>query len=202
MRRWPAALATAALHGGLFAALLGSGGGRPGATSPEALRLRLLAPAPLRPVAVPPPKRPAAPTAPSLPALPLPEIALALVTPQHLGRAAAPPPAAPTAAAAVPPPATEARVDPVSRAAEREHCPPALYPALLRERGIEGLVRVRVQVGAQGEALAVQLAGSSGFRLFDEAALAQARACRYRPALQDGQQAASWVEFPARFALQ
>jgi protein TonB len=72
---------------------------------------------------------------------------------------------------------------------------------VLRERGIEGVVQLRVQVGSDGRARAVQVQASSGFRLFDEAAMRQARSCRYRPALQDGAPVDSWVEYPVRFAL-
>jgi protein TonB len=85
--------------------------------------------------------------------------------------------------------------------ADRQRCPPASHPAALRERGIEGSVLLRVKVDAQGRAAEVQLQSSSGWRLFDEAALQQARACRFIPATQDGQAIDSWVEFPVRFAL-
>jgi protein TonB len=71
----------------------------------------------------------------------------------------------------------------------------------LRERGIEGLVRLRVLVGADGRAREVKLGASSGWRLFDEAALAQARGCRFQPAREDGVAVDSWVEYPVRFAL-
>jgi protein TonB len=84
---------------------------------------------------------------------------------------------------------------------DHEACGRATHPAILRERGIEGLVRLRVLVGADGRARDVQLGASSGWRLFDEAALAQARGCRYRPAREDGVAVDSWVEYPVRFAL-
>jgi protein TonB len=85
---------------------------------------------------------------------------------------------------------------------DHEACGRAHHPAALRERGIEGLVRLRVLVGADGRAREVQLGASSGWRLFDEAALAQARGCRYRPAQEDGVAVDSWVEYPVRFALE
>jgi protein TonB len=85
--------------------------------------------------------------------------------------------------------------------AVRQSCPPASHPAALRERGIEGSVLLRVKVDAHGRPAEVQLQSSSGWRLFDEAALRQARACRFTPATQDGQAIDSWVEFPVRFAL-
>jgi periplasmic protein TonB len=85
--------------------------------------------------------------------------------------------------------------------ADRRHCPPAPHPAALRERGIEGAVVLRVKVDVQGRAADVQLLAASGWRLFDEAALQQVRACRFIPATQGGQAIDSWVEFPVRFAL-
>jgi protein TonB len=85
--------------------------------------------------------------------------------------------------------------------ADRQQCPPAPHPAALRERGIEGAVLLRVKVDVQGRAADVQLLAGSGWRLFDEAALQQVRACRFIPATQGGQAIDSWVEFPVRFAL-
>ena len=86
-------------------------------------------------------------------------------------------------------------------AADRRDCDRVPYPAALRERGIEGELRLRVLVTAEGRAGAVQLLAGSGWRLFDEAALAQARGCRFVPAMLDGKAVDSWVEFPVRFAL-
>lgn len=85
--------------------------------------------------------------------------------------------------------------------ADRWQCPPAPHPAALRERGIEGAVMLRVKVDMQGRPADVQLLAGSGWRLFDEAALQQVRACRFIPARQGGQAIDSWVEFPVRFAL-
>ena len=85
--------------------------------------------------------------------------------------------------------------------ADRWQCPPAPHPAALRERGIEGAVMLRVKVDMQGRPADVQLLAGSGWRLFDEAALQQVRACRFIPARQGDQAIDSWVEFPVRFAL-
>lgn len=112
------------------------------------------------------------------------------------------------ASAAAPVPA-QARADPASvhpaprlvAQADRQRCPAAPHPAALRERGIEGAVVLRVKVDAQGRPADVQVQSGSGWRLFDEAALQQARACRFIPATQGGQAIDSWVEFPVRFAL-
>ncbi len=62
-------------------------------------------------------------------------------------------------------------------------------------------MQLRVKVGADGRAAEVQLLRGSGWRLFDEAALAQARGCSFRPAVEGERPVAEWVEFPVRFAL-
>jgi len=81
-----------------------------------------------------------------------------------------------------------------------------LYPAALRERGIEGQVLLRVQVAEDGRAAEVRVQRGSGWRLLDQAAQALALACRYVPAqartLEQLQALSSWVEVPVRFALQ
>lgn len=110
--------------------------------------------------------------------------------------AAAPPVSAHAPRAAAP--SAPARVHQV---AEHRQCQSAPYPAVLRERGIQGELRLRVHVGPDGQAAAVQLVASSGWRLFDEAALAQARGCRFRPAIEGDKPVAAWVEFPVRFSL-
>ncbi len=90
----------------------------------------------------------------------------------------------------------------VQAQARRDDCPPAPHPAVLRERGIEGEVRLLVRVGTDGRAAEVKLQRPSGWRLFDQAALAQAQACRFIPARRGAQVEESWVEFPVRFSLQ
>jgi len=75
------------------------------------------------------------------------------------------------------------------------------YPTLLRERGIEGRVVLRVQVDAQGRTADVQVQQGSGWRLLDQAALLLTQDCRFSPARRGEQTLASWVEYPVRFAL-
>ncbi len=76
------------------------------------------------------------------------------------------------------------------------------YPALLRERGIQGQVVLRVKVDAEGRASEVLISGGSGWRLLDEAARRVAESCPYIPARRGEQRLVSWVEYPVRFALQ
>jgi periplasmic protein TonB len=85
--------------------------------------------------------------------------------------------------------------------ADHQSCTPAAHPAVLRDRGIEGAVTLRVKVDTQGQVADVHMLASSGWRLFDEAAIKQARGCRFHPAQQDGQAVDSWVEFAVQFAL-
>lgn len=209
-QRLPAAALVLLLHAAALVLLWS--GLRPLPLSPrgsdQRVELRLIAPRaePSQAVAE------RAPAALPLPALP----ALAVELPALADRSpAAPSPASPTEAgggaavaaaviAASPPSpgatAVALQAEP-PRPARRAACAAAAHPPLLRERGIEGLVRLRVWVDELGRAGEVQVAASSGFRLFDEAAVAQARRCPYEAARRDGRDVASWVEFPIRFAL-
>lgn len=82
-----------------------------------------------------------------------------------------------------------------------DKCPPAPYPALLRERGIEGVVRVQVRVDPEGRAAEARVVGGSGWRLFDEAAVQRALACHFLPARRGNVAVEDWVDFSVRFAL-
>jgi periplasmic protein TonB len=85
--------------------------------------------------------------------------------------------------------------------AEHAQCTLAPYPPALKEQGIEGVVQLRILVSSEGRAADVQVVGSSGWRLFDQAALAQARGCHFVQARRGAQPVDDWVEFPMRFAL-
>jgi TonB family protein len=219
-RRMAVAAWVLALHGavGLAAGTLGTitqGGAEGAATTSPIVWLRLAAteavlPADLRTkrdpldkraglrrtsVPVPAPSREApAGSAPVAPATSV-DISAAAAASQDDGTDAGP--LVPRISVATSAPADTARIIPADHAG----CAPATHPALLRERGIEGRVRLLVQVSTEGRAREVQLLASSGYRLFDEAALAQARDCRFRPALHEGVAVESWVDYPVRFAL-
>lgn len=148
--------------------------------------------------------RPAAP-----PALAAPAVVLAAV-PIEASALAAPVLAAPVLAAPALPPmqtAAPAAVEPEYRAATppdracTERNVTRLYPPLLRERGIEGQVLLRVRVDERGQAAEVVVQGGSGWRLLDEAARLLTQGCRFMPARRGEQTLASWVEYPVRFAL-
>lgn len=204
-KRHGAWLPVVALH--LLALLAAwSAAGPPAAKpGPRLLTVRLLAaPAPAPPK--PSPLRRSAPALAALsPVLLMPAPALALLAepgppPASPPMLPLPPPAAPTAASAAvtafaPPSLPPEHAACSARGVERH------YPALLRERGIQGRVLLRVQVDELGRAAEVQVHSGSGWRLLDEAARRVALACPYLPARRGEQTMAAWVEYPVRFAL-
>lgn len=156
------------------------------------------------------------------PVLPTPAMPALLSTPEFQITAAAEPGVAPPSPPVQAAPLVVAVAAPPAPAAMRAETPPASYqpaslppehgscsargverhyPALLRERGVQGQVLLRVQVNEQGRAAEVQVQGGSGWRLLDEAARQIAMACPYLPARRGEQRLAAWVEYPIRFAL-
>lgn len=90
-----------------------------------------------------------------------------------------------------------ARLDP--RHAARFQPP---YPPASERQDEQGIVLVRVRVGADGRVLAASLKSSSGHRRLDEAAIEHARrAWRFVPATRDGVAVESWREIAVRFEL-
>lgn len=188
------------------------------------LAVRLLA---ARPAAAPAPANPVtiAPRSPDIPPpapLPAPQIAIAIAATAPLPGVASPAvTAAPAAAASAtsaasaslpavvnavplpppPAPAYQAAALPADHRACSARSVSSLYPAMLRQRGIEGEVVLRVQVDERGRASEVQIQHGSGWRLLDEAARLVAQACPFVPARRGEQTLASWVEYPVRFAL-
>ncbi|MET0210259.1 MAG: energy transducer TonB [Burkholderiaceae bacterium] len=227
--RWSGWGLTAAVHGGLLAALVGAMSSPSSPSSPRAspatISARLLqspspspstveAAAPVdRPLPrvamampaatiVPPPEFQIQPTGAGAPP-PAPAAALAADPPT----AASPPsPAALQVATAVPAAAAAPADQPASLPADHRLCSERQtarqYPAMLRERGVQGLVLLRVKVDEDGRAAEVLIAAGSGWRLLDEAARRVAQSCPYLPARRGEQRLASWVEYPVRFALQ
>ena len=90
-----------------------------------------------------------------------------------------------------------ARLDP--RFASRFQPP---YPAASERAQEEGVVLVRVRVGADGRVVAAEVKTSSGHRRLDEAAVEHARrAWRFTPATRDGVAVEGWREIPVRFEI-
>ena len=121
--------------------------------------------------------------------------------------------AAPTPAPA--PPATGFDTVPVRRApvalAPRRPAPtPAAilshvaprYPATARERGIEGVVTLRVVVEADGTRSDITIVKSSGSAMLDRAAVAAVQEWEFRPATVQGKPVRSTLDLPPiRFRL-
>jgi protein TonB len=81
------------------------------------------------------------------------------------------------------------------------HNPKPEYPALSRRMGEQGLVLLRVFVGASGEARTVELKQPCGHRRLDEAALDAVRRWKFVPAKRGEQTVDAWVVVPIRFSL-
>lgn len=79
--------------------------------------------------------------------------------------------------------------------------PPPAYPKMLLRRGVEGSVLVRAQVQDDGHCSKVQLNESSGFRMFDEAALRAVKDWRFVPARQGENTVVAWVDVPIAFRI-
>ncbi|MCK4301384.1 MAG: energy transducer TonB [candidate division Zixibacteria bacterium] len=75
------------------------------------------------------------------------------------------------------------------------------YPTEAKKSGIEGTVWIKSLVDADGNAVKVMLAKTSGSDLLDKAALIAAEKNRFKPAVQDGKPVAVWVTFKTEFVL-
>lgn len=73
------------------------------------------------------------------------------------------------------------------------------YPSSALRLKQEGVVRLRVHVGASGRADDVQVVSSSGFSALDAAAISCAKKSLYQPATSGGKAVAAWVEASFRF---
>ncbi len=85
--------------------------------------------------------------------------------------------------------------DEVVRAMVRE------YPALLRDAGIGGTVRVYFFIDETGQVRDTRVDQSSGHQALDDAALNVAGVYRFSPALNRDKQVPVWVSFPITFQV-
>ena len=114
------------------------------------------------------------------------------------GTPAAEPDAAPIAAAPVP---ALTRVS-VKTRARLVSCPAPTYPEGARAGGVEGTVRLLVEVLEDGTVGAIEVVEPSGSRALDDAAVEAVRAWRFEPARIDGLAVRVRVRLPAiRYAL-
>jgi protein TonB len=72
---------------------------------------------------------------------------------------------------------------------------------LARQNGWEGTTLVRVEILTDGLTGMVEVVGSSGHRVLDEAAVEAVRAARFEPARLEGVPTVCWVEVPITFRL-
>jgi protein TonB len=75
------------------------------------------------------------------------------------------------------------------------------YPSSAREQGLEGTVKIKVRVLADGSVANASVIKSSGESILDESALENVRDCEFEPAQKDGVPMASTVVIPIRFKL-
>ncbi|MCB1874858.1 MAG: energy transducer TonB [Chromatiales bacterium] len=75
------------------------------------------------------------------------------------------------------------------------------YPRSLRRRGIEGKVLVRAAVDIQGRCERVEIVRSSGYSLFDQAALEAVERWHFQPARRGERVVTAAVEIPIVFRL-
>lgn len=75
------------------------------------------------------------------------------------------------------------------------------YPPAARRRGIEGKVVLDVLVSAEGQALSVEIARSSGSPLLDEAACDTISRWRFRPAMREKVAVQARATVPVQFSL-
>ncbi len=98
------------------------------------------------------------------------------------------------------PPPEEGGVPSAPRPREGK-CPQPDYPPAERERGVEGSVVLRVRIGADGEALAVEVDSSSGSAALDAAAAAAVADWLFDPALLRGVPVEAVARVRVRFLL-
>ncbi len=204
----PAALAGVALaHAGLFALLLAAPDAPAPTQPPRPLTVSLieLAPKPVEPVVVPPPRpQPALDTPRPTPvppeavvAPPVPETPVAQPAPQPV---AVPAPVPAPVVAEVAPPVPPAPTPP--RPADYLTNPKPPYPALSRRLGEAGLVRLNVLVNADGSVGRLELDRSSGHPRLDRSAMETVQSSwKFEPARQGGKAVPAWVIVPIQFTL-
>ena len=78
---------------------------------------------------------------------------------------------------------------------------PPVYPPRCLRMGIEGRVRVRVQVGENGKVQEVTLDRTRGESALDESALEAVRTWRFEPARRNGVPVRAWAIVPVEFKL-
>lgn len=213
-----------ALHGAaLGLALRGAPQSEPD-QPPQVLQVRWISTAQPAPQPTPVPKTPVPKPAPAIhrpivrPRVPQrPVRPLLSTSAQPADATVQPAPAAPTAehepAAAPPAAATAPTPDaPAEPPAAPMLTPPSLdahylsnpapdYPPRSRELGEQGIVRLRIDVSAEGKPLTVEIHRSSGYERLDQAAIDAVQHWRFVPARRGALAVEGWVVVPISFNL-
>ena len=93
--------------------------------------------------------------------------------------------------------------DEIVRPASRADSPSLPYPAVAKRLEQQGVVRLRVEVLASGNAGEVRLHQSSGFATLDAAAIEGVKKSRFNPArTRSGRAVKSWVDLPIKYVLE
>ncbi len=138
-------------------------------------------------------------------AQPQPVLAVTNSPPSNSSFVVAPQPPVPPVQPMAAPPAPPAPVVAVVAArfdADYLHNPKPVYPTLSRRNNEEGRVMLKVRVSAQGGALDVAIAKSSGFARLDSAAADAVTRWRFVPAKRGDEPVESSVIVPITFALE
>lgn len=92
--------------------------------------------------------------------------------------------------------------DEIVRPASQADSPRLAYPAVAKRLEQQGVVRLRVEVLASGNAGEVRLRQSSGFATLDAAAIEGVKKFKFNPTrTRSGRTVDSWVELPIKYVL-
>lgn len=75
-----------------------------------------------------------------------------------------------------------------------------IYPEIARKAGIEGMVILKIQIDETGKVVDAKVLQSLGAGC-DEAAIAAAMRCKFKPAMQRDKPVKVWMSYPVRFRL-
>ncbi len=92
--------------------------------------------------------------------------------------------------------------DQVDEPPRRVHRTMPRYPPAAEERGIEGVVSLRVLIDATGQVARARVVAARPPGLFEESAVAAVKAWRFTPARNRGQAVPVWATLSLRFELE
>jgi len=76
-----------------------------------------------------------------------------------------------------------------------------VYPAISVANGIEGRVVLNIRIGKTGKVLEAEVVSSEVDQFCEQAAIAAALKCEFKPIMRNGKPVAFWARFPVRFDL-